>query len=53
MKEHKGLRLGFITAAAVAVALIGGLLVAQVSAASHAFDVHDATAVVGETATAQ
>ena len=51
MKEHKALRLGFITAAAVAVALIGGLLVAQVSAASHAFGVHDGEALVGETAT--
>ncbi len=50
MKEHKGLRLGFITAAAVAVALIGGLLIAQVSAASHALDVHDAKAIVGEAA---
>ncbi len=50
MKEHRGLRLGLIAAATVAVALIGGLLVAQVSAASHRVDVHDATAAVGETA---
>ena len=51
MKEHKGLRLGLIAAAAVAVALIGGLLVAQVSAASHALTVGDATAAVEEMAT--
>ncbi len=51
MKEHKGLRLGLVTAAAVAVALIGGLLVAQVSAAAHGLDVHDGKAGVGETAT--
>ena len=51
MKEHKGLRLGLIAAATVAVALIGGLLVTQVSASAHRVDVHDATAAVGETAT--
>ncbi len=51
MKEHKGLRFGLIAAAAVAVALIGGLLVAQVSAAAHRVDVHDAKAAVGEVAT--
>ena len=50
MKEHKGLRLGLIAAAAVAVVLIGGLLVAQVSAAAHALTVGDAKAEVGETA---
>ena len=50
MKEHKALRLGFITAVAVAVALIGGLLVAQVSAAAHALTVGDATAQVAATA---
>ena len=53
MKEHKGLKFGFITAAAVAVALIGGLLVAQVSAAAHALDVGDATAEVGAMATVE
>ena len=51
MKEHKALRLGIITAAAVAVALIGGLLVAQVSAAAHGLTVGDAKAGVGEMAT--
>ena len=51
MKEHRGLRLGLIAAAAVAVALIGGLLAAQVSAAAHGVDVHDEKAAVGEMAT--
>ena len=51
MKEHRGLRLGFIVAAVVAVAFIGGLLAAQVSAAAHGVDVHDGKAAVGEMAT--
>ncbi len=51
MKEHRGLRLGFIVAAVVAVAFIGGLLAAQVSAAAHGVDVHDGKAAVGETTT--
>ena len=50
MIEHRASRLGFIVAAVVAVALIGGFLAAQVSAAAHVLDVHEAKAGVGETA---
>ena len=53
MKGIKGLRIGLVGAAAIAVVLIGGMLVAgTVSAAAHGtVDVHDGSAAPGEEGT--